>query len=141
MNYIKYTVYCIWWFLSFESLDLGTEAKIFLKFNLNPYTCANHVKISKICGALSRLYLPTFLESIVFKSTQTNLIKSGFKKKYSSSLNHKCITYNVRFGWCKEITERRLSLQTPTSNRMYAHQGSFIEHDMKLLSIVKQWKR
>ena len=92
MNYIKYTVYCIWWFLSFESLDLGTEANIFLKFNLNPYTCANHVKISKICGALSL----TFLES-VFKSAQINLMKSGFKKKYSSSLNHKCIAY--RFGY------------------------------------------
>ena len=70
-SWIICIVYCIWWVLRFESLQLRTEAKIFLKLNLKPYTRANHVKISNICGALSRPYLLTFLESIVFKSAQS----------------------------------------------------------------------
>ena len=77
---MSYIVFDGFWTLIFESLYLRTEANIFLKLNLKPYTRANHVKISNIYGALSRPYLLTFLESIVFESAQTNLIKSGFKK-------------------------------------------------------------
>ena len=75
-----YIVFDGFWTLIFESLYLRTEANIFLKLNLKPYTRPNHVKISNICRVLSRPYLLTFLASIVFESAQINLIKSGFEK-------------------------------------------------------------
>ena len=77
---MSYIVFDRFWALSFESLYLRTEANIFLKLNLKPYTRANHVKISEICGALSRRYLLTFLESIVFKSAQTISLKAVPRK-------------------------------------------------------------
>ena len=47
--------------------------------------------MSTMLGAVPQPYLLIFLESIVVKSAQTNLIKSGFKKKHSSSVSHQCI--------------------------------------------------
>ena len=79
--------------------------------------------MSTILGAVPQPYLLIFLESIVVKSAQINLVKSGFKKKHSSSVSHKCIALYILlierdYGTVTESTKTDIKSDVYTSEKL-----------------------
>ena len=79
--------------------------------------------MSTILKAVPQPYLPIFLESIVVKSAQTNLIKSGFKKKHSFSVSHECIVLYILlnqkdYGTVTESTNTDIKSDVCTSEKV-----------------------
>ena len=79
--------------------------------------------MSTMIRAVPQPYLLIFLESIVVKSAQTNLIKSGFKKKHSFSVSHKCIALYILlnqrdYGTVTESTNTDIKSDVCTSEKL-----------------------
>ena len=79
--------------------------------------------MSTMLGAVPQPYLLIFLESIVVKSAQTNLIKSGFKKKHNFSVSDKCIALYILliqrdYGTVTESTNTDIKSDVCTSEKL-----------------------